>query len=371
MPRFFFGNFDFEHRLADPNHASSTALIRLNAELATCWLAVAEDGDLVWTPFSIDPDFFHHAAKLGLPHVVPVTSLSKIPNEVEFVPWGWSAEVRKLANRFGCRTNAPSEVAVRFANSRATSHQLEQDWNIGLHGSRRIETATQFDEAIESTLTSDSQWVVKAEFGMSARERILGRGRAIEADKNWVGRRLKQQRSVFFEPWVERVDEVGIQIEIPNDGPPRLIGVSPMIVDERGQYAGSWFAGYESRPLAQHPLWHDAISTALRAATHLQSQGYFGPVGIDAMLYRDTDGSLRIRPLQDINARWTMGRLSLGLQRLIGQGQRGVWLHGPKTNTQIQMLFEESQIISTSPHRVGDEPCRHLSRIWISTTEQG
>ena len=144
-----------------------------------------------------------------------------------------------------------------------------------------------------------------------------------------------------------------------------------MIVDERGQYAGSWFAGYESRPLAQHPLWHDAISTALRAATHLQSQGYFGPVGIDAMLYRDTDGSLRIRPLQDINARWTMGRLSLGLQRLIGQGQRGVWLHGPKTNTQIQMLFEESQIISTSPHRVGDEPCRHLSRIWISTTEQG
>ncbi len=366
MPRFFFGNFDFEHRLADPNHAPSNALMRFNAELATCWLAAADDGDLIWTPFSIDPNFFHEAAQQGLPHVSPVKSLDKIPHDVEFVPWGWSAEVRKLTNRIGCRTSAPSENAVLLANSRATSHQLEQEWNVGLPGERRIETLTQFDEAIESTQVPDRRWVVKAEFGMSARERILGRGRATEADKNWVVRRLKQHQAVFLEPWVDRVDEVGVQIEIPNEGPPRLIGVSPMLVDERGQYAGSWFAGRESLPLAQHHLWQDAISTALRAANHLQSEGYFGPLGLDSMLYRDVDGSLRIRPLQDINARWTMGRLSLGLRRRFTQSPRGVWLHGPTADSRIRTLFEESRIISTSPDQVGDRPCHHLSKICIS-----
>ena len=369
MPRFFYGNFDFEHRLADPTREPSAALRRLNAELATSWLAVADDGDWVWTPSSIDPFFFDEAAQMGLPRIVPVTSLSDIPREVEFVPWGWSPEVRKLANQFGWGTNAPSEDAVRLANSRATSHQLEQNGNVGLQDSRRIEAVEQFDEAIVKEENPDRRWVVKAEFGMSARERILGRGPATEADKNWVRRRLKQHGAVFFEPWVERVDEVGIQIEIPKDGPPQLLGVLPMIVDERGQYAGSWFAGYESRLLANHDLWEEATKAALSAAVYVQSRGYFGPLGIDAMLYRDADNSLRIRPLQDINARWTMGRLSLGLRRLIGAGNRGAWLHGPTVQSDVQNSVADNRIISTSPIRVGNDPCHHLSKIWVSTSD--
>ena len=367
MPRFFFGNFDFEHRLADPGHEPSGALRRLNAELATCWLAVAEEGDFVWTPSSIDAGFFRDAVRQGLPQVVPVTSLSKVPREFDFIPWGWSCEVRKLAAQFGWRIDAPSDDAVRYANSRATSHQLEHEWNVGLNGSQKIETATQFEAAMSAAEETDFRWVIKAEYGMSGRERIIGRGQATEADKNWVRRRLTQYGSVFFEPWVERIDEVGIQIEIPNDGPPQLIGVSPMLVDERGQYAGSWFAGHESRLFSNNDLWQFAISSALRAATELQSRGYFGPLGIDAMLYRDTDGHLRVRPLQDINARWTMGRLSLGLRRLVRTGEQGLWLHGPKSNSQREDFLEKHRVISISPDRVGDDDCRHISKVWIST----
>ncbi|OYW15327.1 MAG: hypothetical protein B7Z55_15100, partial [Planctomycetales bacterium 12-60-4] len=51
------------------------------------------------------------------------------------------------------------------------------------------------------------------------------------------------------------------------------------------------------------------------AGNELQAAGYFGPVGIDAMWYRDANGKLACRPLQDINARWTMGRLALGWRR--------------------------------------------------------
>ena len=367
MARFFYGNFDFEHRLADPRHEPSAALRRLNAELATSWLAIAEDGDWVWTPLSINPDFFLEATRQGLPSVVPVTSLSDVPREIEFVPWGWSAEVRKLANQFGWHMDAPAENAVRLANSRATSNELEQRGNFGLIGSRKINSLGQFDEAIQSAHATGSRWVVKAEYGMSARERILGSGPAKDADKNWVRRRLTQQGAVFFEPWVERMEEAGIQIEIPKNDPPRLIGVSPMLVDERGQYSGSWFAGHESRLFKNRDLWQQAISTALSAATHLQAFGYFGPLGIDAMLYRDSDGTIQIRPLQDINARWTMGRLSLGLRRLIRAGDQGSWLHRPKNNSQDENLLELSRVIATSPDRVGNDLCHHSSKIWIST----
>jgi hypothetical protein len=369
MARFFYGNFDFEHRLADPGYEPSAALKRLNAELATAWLAVAEDGDWIWTPLSIDSDFFVKATQQGLPSVVPVTSLSDVPRDVNFVPWGWSSEVRNLANQFGWNTDAPVENAVRLANSRATSNELEDKGDFIIDGSRKIESPGQLDEAIQVAHASGSRWVIKAEFGMSARERILGKGPATEADKNWVRHRLTQHGAVFFEPWLERVNEVGIQIEIKKNEPPELIGVSSMLVNDRGQYAGSWFAGHESRLSANKDLWQDAISTALKAATHLKSLGYFGPLGIDAMLYRDKDGTLRIRPLQDINARWTMGRLSLGLQRLIRTGDNGLWLHGPTGKSHHEGFFANHREIATSPERVGNEPCRHSSRIWISEPE--
>jgi len=41
-PRLFFGNFDFEHRLAEPSSEPSAKLKRLNAELAVAWLSIAE-----------------------------------------------------------------------------------------------------------------------------------------------------------------------------------------------------------------------------------------------------------------------------------------------------------------------------------------
>ena len=54
MPRLFIGNFDFEHQLADSRTRQLTAsLDRINAELASVWTAVADEGDdihkIYWT----------------------------------------------------------------------------------------------------------------------------------------------------------------------------------------------------------------------------------------------------------------------------------------------------------------------------------
>ncbi|HET6424943.1 MAG TPA: hypothetical protein VFG20_14745 [Planctomycetaceae bacterium] len=49
-PRLFVGNFDFEHRLADPQRVLPRRIDELNADLAWSWLALARDGDMLWTP---------------------------------------------------------------------------------------------------------------------------------------------------------------------------------------------------------------------------------------------------------------------------------------------------------------------------------
>ena len=140
-----------------------------------------------------------------------------------------------------------------------------------------------------------------------------------------------------------------------------------MCVDRRGQYAGSWFLFDRDQLPLDDAMWSGAIDVALRAASHLQSFGYFGPLGIDAMSYRDFEGELRIRPLQDLNARWTMGRLSLDLRRIAQSAKYGLWQHGPVESFRDDIPFEVNRVISTSPRQVAEQRCQHASRIVIST----
>ncbi len=355
MPRLFLGNFDFEHRLADPTRQLPAKLERINAELASSWLAIAEDGDYVWTPQRIEQDFFEQSVRDGLPRVIPVVSFDDVPRGVECIPWGWTDDVRRLCDKRGWVRNDSPDEAVRTGNSRRFSATLEREWCCGLDFAGEATSLQEIDRLI-AFHDPESRWVVKAEFGMSGRERLLGCGPPTEADRNWVEKRLASDGVVFFEPWVERLDEVGIQIDIPREGDPQLIAVVRMLVDERGQYAGSLFAPRKQKtPTNLISPWRDATDVALRAAKRLQSLGYFGPLGIDAMSYRASDGLIRWRPLQDINARWTMGRLSLGLQRLLQPREAGCWRHGshgqPASAIEIFREFLLTKGLRLTPER--------------------
>lgn len=330
MPRLFLGNFEFEHRLAAPGRQLPAKLQRLNAELATSWLAIADDGDFLWTPEPIDPKFFDEATTNGLPRVLPIASLQDVPAGVECIPWGWTDDIRKLCDSHGWIRNDPPDHAVRAANSRRLSSELEQEWRVGLPFSGEATSLDQIERYI-ALHDNDSRWVIKAEFGMSGRERLLGTGVPQGADRSWIEKRLQANGIVFFEPWVSKISEVGIQIDIPREGDPRLLEVVPMIADERGQYSGSHLPAVvkEQTHIVLRPSeWGLAIDIALQAARRIQDLGYFGPLGIDAMQFQDENGQRHVRPLQDINARYTMGRLSLGFRKLLNKYVAAEWLHG-------------------------------------------
>jgi hypothetical protein len=331
MPRFFVGNFDFEHRLADPVRQLPARLDRINAELATSWLAIGDDGDFLWTPQPIDPAFFEQAAFDGLPRVRPVTRFQDVPAGTECIPWGWTNDVRRLCDQHGWIRNDPPDAAVRAANSRRLSSTLEHEWRVGLSFSGEA-TSIKDVERLIGWQPENSRWLIKAEFGMSGRERILGNGPLNEIQRNWIEKRLTNNGVVFFEPWVARAEEVGIQIEVPRTGDPQLIAIVPMLTHKHGEYAGSIFATPElSRPTATFDrdcFSSTTVEIALRAARRIQELGYFGPLGIDCMKYHATGLPVSVRPLQDINARWTMGRLSVGWKRLLKKyDHAGRWYH--------------------------------------------
>ncbi len=350
LPRLFVGNFDFEHRLADPQRVLPRRIEELNADLAWSWLALAQDGDNLWTPRP------GNIANLGIPQTASVrmvTDWHNVETAVELVPWGWTDELLLTARVKNWQHPAIDPTVVKWANSRRTSSDMETAWNVGLPGAKSCRTLDEIASTINA-LPAPQRWVVKAEFGMSGRERQVGQGPLTTPAINWIARRMAADGVVFFEPWVERVDEVGILFDVFSNGEPQLVGVAPMLIAPGGHYRGSWFAP----PANPSPWWTDAVDVATRAARELQARGYIGPLGIDAMHYRLPDGTIGVRPLQDINARWTMGRLAWNWRSKLPDATCGYWWHGPKTafDTGEHLIVwpwpESPHILVTTPGNV-------------------
>jgi hypothetical protein len=57
----------------------------------------------------------------------------------------------------------------------------------------------------------------------------------------------------------------------------------------------------------------------------LRRANFFGPIGIDAFAYRDASEKIRLKPIVEINPRYTMGRLTVELMKHVAPGSHGVF----------------------------------------------
>jgi hypothetical protein len=323
----FFGNFDFEHDLAAGTMAEigmRAAVRQAGTERARAWVAVAAAEDLVFANRPVDPAEFADLVAAGSPVPRFFCDLDSLGNEenLELVPWGWTPATPALAAERGWACRGPACEIVRQVNSRAFRWELEAGLGVSLPGSAVARSIEGLRKIIATAGVEG--WILKSNYGMAGRESVRGRGPSLtDPLVNWARKRIDQTGCVVFEPMVSRLAEAGIQIEIPPEGRPTLVGVTPLLVDSSGTYRGSRFGSQE----ADFKPWTPALDAALDAADRMQQLGYFGPLGIDAMWYRGEEGRPRLRPLQDLNARWTMGRLALGFMRILPTGWCASWLH--------------------------------------------
>jgi hypothetical protein len=375
MTRLFVGNFDFEYGLARAEHRQLPQSVeQVMRELSTCWIAIADEGDQIWSCHEIEDEFFEQLAACGLPKIRTVRSVQSLGSHTEVYPWGWTNAIRTWAAGWGGSYVAPAQTVVDQVNSRRYSLAWELREGHQLVGSMAVETLDDLSHLLAQRPDEASRWVLKANYGMSARERLLGQGRTLTlAASNWARRRLEADRVLIFEPWVERVEEVGLQITVPWSGPPLLEGITQLLTEDNGQYLGSRFGLDVDLELR----WMPAVEAAMRLASEMRAEGYFGPLGIDAVRYRDDEGRIRMRCVQDLNARHTMGRIGLGFRRLLASGEQGSWLHvrwpDPKDETAKSWLVRKQQALSpgvrtvrTSPYEVNGEPTRGGSVVVIA-----
>jgi hypothetical protein len=146
---------------------------------------------------------------------------------------------------------------------------------------------------------------------------------------------LEKGRQLVIEPWLERVVDFSVQLEMDDDGL-RIVGHTGLVNDLRGQFQANHADPDHARrlPSAVTDLFRGDRDAAARLPrffpglmpmleVELRKAGFQGPLGIDAFVARSADGRLRLKPVVEINPRHTMGRLTLELMRHVAPGSGG------------------------------------------------
>ena len=180
--------------------------------------------------------------------------------------------------------------------------------------------------------------VVKQAFGLAGHNALrLWEPELLEPQRRWLEKSLAHGQTLVIEPWLERIADFSVQLEMGADGL-QLLGYTGLLTDARGQFLANTTAPQHARslppavlacfrdlpgsPARLHRLFTEL---AVRLAAELKTAGYLGPVGIDAFVYRDASGRARLKPIVEINPRYTMGRLTLELMKRAAPGTHGTF----------------------------------------------
>ena len=178
--------------------------------------------------------------------------------------------------------------------------------------------------------------VVKAAHGLAGQGMIrLWEPEILESQRRWIAAAVTGGREVVVEPWLDRVADFSVHFEREKVGL-KLRGYAGLNNDDRGQYESNCVGGDHGRkppgpvvaalgkagvvPIQLARLY---VELGRLLEVELKTSRYLGPIGLDAFVYRTATGETRLKPIVEMNPRYTMGRLTLELMARVCPGSRG------------------------------------------------
>ena len=180
--------------------------------------------------------------------------------------------------------------------------------------------------------------VVKESFGVAGSNAMrLFEPELLDNQKRWLENAFAHRRELVVESWLERLLDFSVQLEMGERGL-KLCGYTGLINDARGQFQANFAEPHhhkripaqiilqftEPKDISQRLLdFYGDVFFALE--TELRAVDFTGPLGIDAFVYRAADGTVKIKPVVEINPRYTMGRVLVELMRQTCQNTFGTF----------------------------------------------
>jgi hypothetical protein len=148
------------------------------------------------------------------------------------------------------------------------------------------------------------------------------------------------------EPWLDKICDLSVLFKVESTSRVRVLCITRPLIDRTGKYCGHALGRPFSFPDANgkafdqdffgklYPGWMDQLrEAALKCGEKMHAAGFSGPAGIDAMVFREPGPQpaqsrpLMLRPVVEINPRYSMGRVAAALEHGLARGNTAIWLH--------------------------------------------
>ena len=323
------------------NYMATAQLRKFEDDLSTLPWVLADPKDIILVDKVPSQQFTDQLETAGfrLPVFLPLentlSDATFISTEKGFLlPWGWSPAAHKLLSPLKsacCPEFLDSPVAEwrdvhRELYSRKSALIILQRIKNENH-SEYILSLSDISEVCtshEQIIALQNKWgkvVVKAPWSSSGRGlQILRPNEYNQTNRQVITGYLKQQEFVIVEPWHNKVLDLSFQFFSFGNGRIEYRGLTTFSTDNSGRYIGNYlqelpadptpeFKEFLSENLGEVKL---ALNKTLTSSDY--STGYYGWFGVDAIIFRSSDGKLKFHPCLEINCRFTMGAIALGLR---------------------------------------------------------
>lgn len=179
------------------------------------------------------------------------------------------------------------------------------------------------------------EWVLRRDRGQSGRgRRVLAGGAPDQEDEAWITRSLARGDLLVLEPRHHRLADFSLHFDVREDGSVSQRGLLRFVTDQGGRFRAALMqapgVGLDpaGRALVDRLLAGRHALLPRGLAEHLsglqESTGWSGPIGIDLMVVASPTGP-RVQPMLERNARLTLGRIALAMDRRIARGSPAAW----------------------------------------------
>lgn len=337
-PNVFWFNPGAEESLVPSRGAPTRAAQEVERDLAILPAYLARREDLVIVPSAPPTEFLTAMLEAGiaLPEIVSADRVREIASRKlhELRPWARTPDAQGVVEQLGsAMANTSPSLFSKATHAAFLRSLIESSQNEMLCDGDCVGEAVSSVDEVQSWLgeTGFKECVIKAPYSTAGRDRLVRRtGEELsEKEQGWIEETVQRQGAVVIEPWLERVIDFSVHYDLDGEGRLRRRGLVVMENTKKGQFRSAtvaerftdfldeamrraFFAG-GSRRGRLIELLEDELEPAL--AELLAKHEYGGPLGVDAFLYRDAAEAVRLKPVVEINPRYTMGRVALEMAR--------------------------------------------------------
>jgi len=265
-------------------------------------------------------------------------------------PWGWSPSAHKLLSplKSGCCPEFSNSSVVEWSEIHRELYSRKSALTIlqSIVEEYKSDALLSIDDLPEICTTHEQiialqqKWgkvVVKAPWSSSGRGlQILRQNEYNQTNRQVITGYLKQQGFVVVEPWHNKVLDLSFQFFSFGNGLIDYRGLTSFSTDHSGRYIGNHLQELPSdlapdvkEFLHQNiPEIKKKLYNALLASNY--STDYYGWLGVDVLIFKSSDGKLGFHPCLEINCRFTMGAVALGLRNHLAENAIGEFriIHG-------------------------------------------